>query len=310
MTKRRRNTTTLGTVLSRSHTLRALHRQVVFYPRWLARTLASLLYRRGVALSVSRVAKSPTAQFVSRFRDQYVSTELIRVGPNGDGGYLMPDVAELLDATFSPGVGQSALFEADLWARANIPSFLADATVEPPNNLPPNALFRPFMVGASPDPNFVTLSEWVNSSVPESHKHLLLQMDIEGGEYNVLAYEDSHFLRRFAVIIIEFHAMRQVGDALSCGTVGGIFEKLYRDFAIVHAHPNNCCPSLRINGVLVPDVLEVTFLRRDLVAGFASPNPIRLPHPLDCPNVSRRSAPALSEAWWKSHSSEPVTKFS
>lgn len=308
MTKRRRAATTLQTILSRSHALRALHRQVVFFPRWLAKTLTSLLYRRGIALSVSRVAKSPAAEFVSRFRDQYVSTELIRVGPNGDGGYLMPDVAALLDATFSPGVGESALFEADLWARANIPSFLADATVETPHNLPPNALFRPFVIGASPDPNFVTLSEWVNSSVPESHNNLLLQMDIEGGEYNVLAYEDSNFLRRFAVIIVEFHAMRQVGDAISCGVVGGIFEKLYRDFAIVHAHPNNCCRDLRINGVRVPDVLEVTFLRRDLLSGFASPNPIRLPHPLDFPNVSWRSAPALSEAWWMPPTSSPVTE--
>ena len=310
MTKKRRTTTTLRTVLSRSPTLRALHGRVVFYPRWLARTLASLLYRRGVALSVSRVAKSPTAQFVSRFRDQYASTDLIRVGPNGDGGYLMPDVAEHLDAIFSPGVGRSALFEADLWARAKIPSFLADATVEPPNNLPPNALFRPFMVGASPEPNFVTLSEWVNSSVPKSHNNLLLQMDIEGGEYNVLAYEDSHFLRRFAVIIVEFHAMRQVGDALTCGVVGGIFEKLYRDFAIVHAHPNNCCPNLCINGVRVPDVLEVSFLRRDFLAGFASPKPICLPHQLDWPNVPWRPAPALSEAWWKAHPAAPATNNS
>lgn len=189
------------------------------------------------------------------------------------------------------------MFDADLWACANAPSFLADGTVETPDNLPPNALFRPLMVGASHEQCLLTLCEWENSSVAESHNNLPLQMGIERREYNALAYKDSNILKQFAVKILEFHAMRQVGDAHSCGVVGGGFERLSRDSIILHAHPNNCCPKLCINGVRVSGVFEVQFLLRDLLSGTSSTNPIGLPHSLDCRNVSCRSAPAFDEAW-------------
>lgn len=278
---------------------KAQERRRVRWARRASKCLSALSARFQVPVSLSRVIIDLPAQFVSEFREQYFSSELIRVGLNGDGGYLVPDVLHRVNACFSPGVGSSTSFEAELWERASIPSFLADATVTRPDALPDGIAFRSAMIGASPDANYVTLSEWVETSVPGSVGNLLLQMDIEGGEYNVLIYEDAAFLRRFAVMVIEFHGLGRLGVPWFHNVLSGVFRKLYRDFVIVHAHPNNCCPAPLLGTVRVPDVLEVTFLRRDLLRECASPNQVALPHPLDWHNVRLGPALQLDEAWWK-----------
>jgi hypothetical protein len=55
--------------------------------------------------------------------------KLIRVGGELDGGYLVPDDLDGIVACFSPGVGGSASFEADLRKRSNIPIHLCDRDV-------------------------------------------------------------------------------------------------------------------------------------------------------------------------------------
>ena len=248
--------------------------------------------------AVSRTDAALICRFVDLFRNHYVSVDLIRVGPEGDGGYLIPDVIHSIDACFSPGVGSSSGFEEELWKIAGVPTFLADATVTHPNVLPSGVKFIPAMIGASPDNRYLTLSAWVDQSVNDSDVNLLLQMDIEGGEYNVLAYEDSAFLRRFSVMVIEFHSLSRLHESWTNTALTGIFSKLLRDFVVVHAHPNNCCPAVTIQGISVPEVLEVTFLRRDLLPNLASSKPIVLPHALDNDNVPTRPTLLLASEWW------------
>ena len=40
--------------------------------------------------------------------------KLVRIGPKGDGGYLVPSILDEIDFCFSPGVGNSIKFEEDL----------------------------------------------------------------------------------------------------------------------------------------------------------------------------------------------------
>ena len=39
---------------------------------------------------------------------------------------------------------------------------------------------------------------------------MILQMDIEGGEYDVLTFESTATLGRFAAMIIEFHCLERI----------------------------------------------------------------------------------------------------
>ena len=62
------------------------------------------------------------------------------------------------------------------------------------------------------------------------------------------------------------------------------------DFEVVHVHPNNACGVWQYKGIEFPEVIEVTFLRRDCVKstdGYSS-----LPHELDQLN-SQKNPPIL-----------------
>jgi hypothetical protein len=153
-------------------------------------------------------------------------------------------------------------------------------------------------VGAYTDETYITLQDWVNQCVPREYNNLLLQMDIEGAEYKVLAFEDLKLIKRFAILVIEFHALQNMQFMPFSEVLEAIFEKLYAHFVVVHAHPNNCCPSTQVGSVLIPNVLEVTFLRRDIITQQVLSKDYILPHRLDRPNISSKPDTRLSREWW------------
>ncbi len=78
-----------------------------------------------------RVLAGPEAiaAFFASFRVIDPGIDLIRVGGDADGGYLIPDDLAGIEACFSPGVDTVATFERDMVARG-IPCHLIDASVD------------------------------------------------------------------------------------------------------------------------------------------------------------------------------------
>ena len=68
---------------------------------------------------------------ISRLAPVSPSQGLIRLGPAGDGGYLVPDDLEGIEACFSPGVGRTFGFEHDC-VELGMQAFLADKSVNRP----------------------------------------------------------------------------------------------------------------------------------------------------------------------------------
>ena len=128
---------------------------------------------------------------------------------------------------------------------------------------------------------------------------MILQMDIEGGEYDVLTFESTATLGRFAAMIIEFHGSGQIFKPNFLYMISILFEKLYLHFSICHVHPNNNCGITRLNGIDVANVIEVTFLRHDLADQFKSASALSLPHPLDRRNVSHEPDIGIPKIFWK-----------
>ena len=93
--------------------------------------------------------------------------ELIRLGPDGDGGYLVPDDLKGIIACFSPGVSNVAGFEKDCALRG-MKVFMADASVEAPPELHPNFAFIKKFVGPFTHGDFVSFEQWVNESMGKS----------------------------------------------------------------------------------------------------------------------------------------------
>lgn len=208
-----------------------------------------------------------------------VSTEhaLIRVGGDGDGGYLLPDDLDGIDACFSPGVDQIASFEAEM-IRRGIKTFQIDASIDDtPLKDPLNQFERKFL-GIESRGEFVTLDDWVAEKCP-GQSELVLQMDIEGAEWLCLAAAGRETLRRFRIIVVELHYLDYALEGIASTLYLPVLNKLVELFDVVHLHANNCAPLTRGKYYEVPPVLEVTLLRKDRSTQRTAVR--HLPHELD-----------------------------
>ena len=218
---------------------------------------------------------------------------LIRIGCDGDGGYLVPDDLDGLAACFSPGVDNRATFETALLERG-IPCFLADATVQSNPVEHPSCQFIPRFLGVYDDDIFITADSWIDANAP-AEGDLLLQMDIEGAEWQVLLNISERNLKRFRVIVIELHDMERLMDKHAFQIINAVLRRLERHFHVVHNHPNNNGGKVSIGRLEIPRALELSLLRKDRAqpTGFVD----EFPHPLDQANDADREDIVLPAGW-------------
>ena len=229
-------------------------------------------------------------------RPKLPSCNFVRIGSNGDGGYLVPQDLDDIEACFSPGVSNVSDFERDC-ADRGMNVFLADASVDGAALSHPRFQFKKKFVGATSNSLFMTLDEWVAESVPANGSDLILQMDIEGGEYETLLAASGALLSRFRIIVTEFHNLQLLWSEPYFGLVASAFRKLLQTHTCVHIHPNNYFPVEKRSGVEISPIMEFTFLRNDRMGRsprFAS----QFPHPLDADNTSKPHV-ALGECWYR-----------
>jgi hypothetical protein len=222
---------------------------------------------------------------------------LVRIGGNGDGGYLVPDDVDDIAACFSPGVAESADFELAL-AEKGIRSFMADYSVEAAPVLNDLFDFEKLYLATHNEPGkFVRLDDWITDKKQDSGD-LVLQMDIEGNEWPILADVSAETLSRFRIIVLELHGMDNIlTNPLGIEVFNSVFRKLNDQFSVVHLHPNNCCGELHYQGVRIPRVLEVTLIRNDRYQKSTQVFDSTIPHALDVPNVKGKRELTLSKDW-------------
>lgn len=230
-----------------------------------------------------RTAPAAIREVTSLLRPMDAGHRLVRIGGDGDGGYLVPDDLTGIVACFSPGVSRIAAFEAELERRGIVP-YLADASVPGPPAGCEHMTFERKFLGIDDTDLFTTLGAWIaRHSQVAGGGDLLLQMDIEGAEYDVFANVDPALLARFRIVVVEFHDLHLLAQPFVHARMAAVFRKLHRSFVPVHLHPNNYAGIARIGGMRIPRMMEITYLRRDRCRGLT---PRRdFPHPLDRDNV-------------------------
>ena len=221
--------------------------------------------------------------------------ELIRLGPDGDGGYLVPDDLAGIEYAFSPGVSTESGFEAALAARGQR-VFLADYSVDGPAEPNPSFQFEKKYVGGLADETYMTLEQWKNAVIGAYDGDLLLQMDIEGGEYETLLACPAALLARFRIMVIEFHYLHELLNKRYFELVSRVFQKLLQTHTVVHIHPNNCCGSVKADGLELPRIAEFTLQRNDRLKRHTFCR--TFPHPLDR-NNTRKATLALPRCWYE-----------
>lgn len=227
---------------------------------------------------------------------------LVRIGPNGDGGYLVPDDLDDIQACFSPGVDKISEFE--LWCHKNgMEIYLADKSVEEVNlDIPKDQYgFIKKFVGCTNNEDYITLDEWVNANISNKTSDLLLQMDIEGGEYDTFINVSDTLMQRFRIMVVEFHNMHKLWNPEFFRIAEIVFNKILQTHKCVHIHPNNCWGIFTTNGVQTPPFLEFTFIRKDRITSTDYAR--SFPHPLDY-DCSSDPHMVLPEDWYKSEKME------
>lgn len=208
--------------------------------------------------------------------------ELIRLGSENDGGYLIPDDLNDISVCFSPGVSNYAYFEEDLLSKYKIKSHLADYSVDGPPETYKALSFTKKFISSYNNAQYMTMEKWIKGTWEyDLNKDMLLQMDIEGAEYeSILSMPDS-LLKRFRTVIIEIHHLENWGQPLIYKIANAFMEKLLEHFIVVHVHPNNYAEIINVNGLLVAPVVEVTLHRKDRCNLLLQNTEI--PHKLDAP---------------------------
>lgn len=233
------------------------------------------------------------AGLIARLRPISTEIGLIRLGPEKDGGYLVPDDLAGIEACFSPGVSDSSDFELAC-AQKGMKVFLADHSVDGPATRHESFHFTKKFVGATTSDSFMTMDDWVKSAPIASDSDLLLQMDIEGYEYETLLSMPDDLLKRFRVIVVEFHRVHHLWSAPFFRLAAAAFGKLLQTHSCVHLHPNNCRSSIYMRGLEIPRVMEFTFFRNDRFKTHSYAR--NFPHPLDRDNTIK--PPLVLPACW------------
>jgi hypothetical protein len=232
---------------------------------------------------------------IRKLRPQDCGKSLIRIGGKGDGGYLIPDELDGIQYCFSPGVNMISDFENQL-ADRGIKSFLADYSVDAPPILRPEFTFDKKYLGSMNNEQFFTLKSWKDKYLKSYTEDLILQMDIEGAEYEVILNVQDDLLSQFRIIVIEFHSLQMLFDPLSFRLLASCFEKLLESFSVVHIHPNNCGDIVKRGNIEVPMSMEFTFLNRKRVN---SETPVQtFPNRLDAPNDPHEKDIKLPKCWY------------
>jgi len=231
--------------------------------------------------------------FFSMINPVSTDKKLIRIGDHADGGYLIPDDLEGVDSCFSPGVSSEASFEFELASR-KIKSFLADYSVDAPPVSHKLFDFEKKYLGAENNESYMTLQSWMKSKAPNCSESIL-QMDIEGAEYSVIYQTPIEILKKFRIMVIEFHNLNNIFSPGGYDLIYLTFQKILSEYEIVHIHPNNMWSPISNGMYEVPPLIEFTFLRKNRIKLMT---PCRtFPNRLDVKNVVSKPDFALPVCW-------------
>ncbi len=235
-------------------------------------------------------------ELIAKVKPRANRTVLKRFGPASDGGYLMPDDLDGICACISPGVARECGFDLDL-ANRGIDIYMADASVDCPPIEHPRFHFTKVFLDSYISDTTTTIDDLCRS-IPASPggDDLILEMDIEGAEYRVIGSMSDALLRRFRIMVVEFHHLEQLFDGLCVNHIKSTFEKMTRYHDVVHLHPNNYYTPVRRGKFSVPRIMEFTFYRRDRAC--PGDNAIaEFPHRLDVDNVPGNPSVVLPPCW-------------
>ena len=187
-------------------------------------------------------------------------------------------------------------FEKGL-ADRRIPSYLLDYSIDKLPQKNELFTFEKKYLDVKNDKKNIDINTWIKkNSEYKKKEEFILQMDIEGAEYQVLLDLENSLLKKFRILIVEFHSLNNLLHPDGFRQINAVFEKILEYFYIVHIHPNNVLEPLNYLGLEIPRLLEISFLRKDRLKELLKVK--ALPHELDRKNIQNKRDISLPNYWY------------
>lgn len=175
-----------------------------------------------------------------------------RIGSYEDGGYVIVDDFSKNDFLISMGVANNIDFEKQLEDTFS-GIHLYDGSVDSLPEELKNSVFFKEMIGSNSHHIFDRI---------DPDKDIILKIDIEGGEWDFFESLTTEQMNRFKQIAVEIHWMVESSHLTFKDCPIHVLEKINETHQIVARHPNNHSSVVEIDGVRVPQVIELTLLRK------------------------------------------------
>lgn len=249
-----------------------------YIPRVIRKTAKKIIYFPFEFLYGNELIKRLTPYSVRGFEEK------MRVGPHGDGGYIIPvNIVKLIDVVYSYGVGKNISFEKNLSLLKELIFRFYDAAVD---NLPyrqGNFFFKKENIGRKKHGIFGTFQGHLIEN-GDFEKRILLKMDIEGDEWKVIRSILNGNYKNISAIILELH---HLGRYEKLAFYNRILKSINSKFTLVHIHANNFESVFNIKGKILPMASELTLINNNLVTQKSILNS-GLPSVHDFPNDAER----------------------
>jgi hypothetical protein len=215
--------------------------------------------------------------------------KFVRIGRSFDGGYIMLDnfQTEKIDAAYSYGINNDVSWDEDI-ANRGIDVFMFDHTIEQlPKHHPKFHFFKIGLTGHKKGANLNTLEECIAKNGHTRCRNLIMKMDIEGCEWDVFKEISADVLNQFSQIVVEFHNLSSAVYDQKESLITDVLKKINQTHQSIHVHANSALFPLWVGDLVIPELLEVTYIRRIDVKEKLIRNTREFPTEIDQPNLER-----------------------
>ncbi|MBR0278402.1 MAG: FkbM family methyltransferase [Synergistaceae bacterium] len=219
--------------------------------------------------------------------------DLIRIGRDYDGGYIMLDDFEPGGIAYSFGISGDVSWDKDMALRG-YDVFMYDHTIDglPEENTRFHWSKLGIADGVTHDDRLKTLEELISRNGHEGKRDMILKMDVEGAEWGFLESVKPETLSQFSQMTFELHNMIKLADH---ERVLNILRKINETHQLVHLHANNVSSYVTIGGRNFAALFEVSYVLRDKYK-FSSEYDVKLPLKIDMPNIT--GWPEIELGYW------------
>lgn len=219
-----------------------------------------------------------------------------RIGRQQDGGYVTAILPGTYDALISGGIANDISFEEHfLELHPNTPCYAFDGTIARLPHDHPSITFVKKNLGDSNSDHTTNLHDYM-----APYEDIFMKIDIEGHEFRVMP--TIQHMKKIKQLVIEIHSpgdIRMFPDYfkglqdIDNHKMFDLLRSINQTHTLVHFHANNGCAMQEIDGIRLPHVFELTYVRNEFVLEKKK-NTTPLPTSLDRKNVPERADYILS----------------